>query len=138
MSSFFAETSSYAESPQPEPRVSFGNTISKMERNMSFVGLFTIIYGVLNCLTIIGAVIGVPLVIMGLRLRDAADAFDAFDSENDIEALKRAFEKQRSYFFINKVLILVGIAFFVLYILFFAFFLGAGFFAEYSNMYQGV
>ena len=101
--------------------VSFGDTVSKMNSDMNFVGLFSIIYGALTCLSIVGALIGIPLIIMGLRLRKAAASFEQFDAHGSRDALRRAFEKQRSFFFINKVLIIIGIVFFVLYIAFIVF-----------------
>lgn len=99
------------------PTSSFGSIIPKMKSDMKFVGLFSIIYGGLTCLSIIGAIVGIPLLIMGLRLREAADAFGQFDALDDRDALRRAFEKQRSYFYINKILIIIGLVLFALYIL---------------------
>jgi beta-lactamase regulating signal transducer with metallopeptidase domain len=109
--------------------VSFGDTVSKMNSDMNFVGLFSIIYGALTCLSIVGALIGIPLIIMGLRLRKAAASFEQFDAHGSRDALRRAFEKQRSFFFINKVLIIIGIVFFVLYIAFIVF-IGVGIFTQ--------
>lgn len=109
--------------------VALGDTVTKMNKDMNFVGLFSIIYGALMCLSIIGAIIGIPYIIMGLRLRNAADSFGQFDAHGDRDALRRAFEKQRSYFFINKVLIIIGLVFFALYIAFIVFAVGAGIFS---------
>ena len=52
-----------------KPPSQFQYVFDKMTSDMRFVGLFTIIYGVLTCLTIIGALIGVPTIIIGLRIR---------------------------------------------------------------------
>lgn len=49
--------------------------VRKMTGDMRFVGLFTIIGGAFACLGIITAIIGVPVIISGLRLHEAADSF---------------------------------------------------------------
>jgi hypothetical protein len=97
----------------------------KMIREMRFVGIFYIIMGAFYCLSIIGLIFGIPIIFMGLRLREAADYFSLYLTGNDMNLLFQAFEKQERFFFINKVLIIVGIVAFVLmiivYILIFAF-----------------
>lgn len=108
-------------------------TVNKMTGDMRFVGVFYIIMGVIYCLSIIGAVIGIPLIICGLRLRESADAFNGFLGSNDGSMLERAFERQGSFFFIQKVLMIIALVFMVLYIiLIFAF--GAAFFSAMSGM----
>ncbi len=102
----------------PKSMGAFGIIFSKMTSDMKFVGLFTIIYGALSCLSIIGAVIGIPLIIAGLRIRESADEYSFFQTTNDNKALRRAFEKQQKYFNILKILIIVGLVLFVLYIVF--------------------
>ena len=84
-------------------------TVSKMSGDMRFVGIFYIIMGALNCLSIIGAIIGVPYIICGLRLRESADAYNSFLGTNDSNLLERAFERQGSFFFIQKVLMIIGL-----------------------------
>jgi hypothetical protein len=53
-----------------------------MTANMRFVSVFYIIVGVLYSLTIIGAIVGIPLIISGLRLKESADAFTNFAYSN--------------------------------------------------------
>ena len=91
--------------------------ISKLTKDMSFVGMFTIIYGVLNCLTIIGAVIGIPLIFMGLRLRESATNFDVYKNSGDKLAFQNSINKLYKYFNIQKILIIISLIFFVLYII---------------------
>ncbi len=93
-------------------------TVSKMSGDMRFVGIFYIITGALNCLSIVGAIIGIPYIICGLRLREAADAFNSYLGSNDMNLLERAFERQGSFFFIQKVLMIIGIIIAVLAIIF--------------------
>lgn len=106
------------EQPKSKPTGVFGFLFNKMTSDMKFVGLFTIIYGALTCLSIIGALIGVPLIFAGLRIREAADEYKFFQASNDLQALRRAFEKQGKYFNIIKILIIVGLVLTVLYIVF--------------------
>jgi hypothetical protein len=96
----------------------FQNTFEKMVSDMRFVGMFTIVYGVLTCLTIIGAIIGVPTIIIGLRIREAADQFAIFKMTNNAVALKQGFELQGKYYRLMKILIIIGLIITVLYIIF--------------------
>jgi len=93
-------------------------TINKMTGDMRFVGIFYIIIGALYCLTIIGAVIGIPFIICGLRLRESAEAYSGYVGSSDTNMLERAFERQGSFFFIQKVLMIIGLVLMVLYIIF--------------------
>ena len=94
-------------------------TISKMNSDMKFVGIFYIIIGAFYCITIIGAVVGIPLIISGLRVREAADSFSIYLNSNDTAFLERGFEKQGSYFFIQKVFMIIALVLIALYIIFF-------------------
>ena len=93
-------------------------TVNKMTGDMLFVGIFYIIIGALDCLTIIGAILGIPLIICGLRLRESADAFKAYLTTGDSGLLENALERQGRFFFIQKVLLIIGIVIFALYIIF--------------------
>lgn len=98
-----------------DPR--FIEMVKKMAADMKFNGVFTIIYGALNCLTIIGAIIGVPMIFAGLRLNEASDLFKAYLNSGDFVSLSNALERQGRYFFINKVLIIIALVFIALYII---------------------
>ncbi|MEJ2613468.1 MAG: DUF5362 domain-containing protein [Ignavibacteriaceae bacterium] len=91
-------------------------TVNKMTGDMQFVGIFYIIIGALQCLSIIGAIIGIPLIICGLRLRESADSFRGYLTTNDTGMLENALERQSRFFFIQKVLLIISIVLFVLYI----------------------
>ncbi|MFA7227860.1 MAG: DUF5362 domain-containing protein [Melioribacteraceae bacterium] len=90
----------------------------KMIKDMRFVGMFAIIYGAFTCLSIIGAVIGVPVIFIGLRIREAADHFSIFKLSNDAAALRMGFELQGKYFRILKILIIIQIVLIVVAIIF--------------------
>jgi len=87
--------------------------------------MFQIIYGTLTSLTIIGAIFGIPMLISGLRLREAADELNTFRRTNSTDALRRGFELQGKFFNIQKIIILIGIAIFVIYILAIVLFFGS-------------
>jgi len=109
---------------ETKPLGVFGFKFNRMTSDMKFMGMFQIIYGVLTSLTIVGAIIGIPMLISGLRLREAADELNTFRSSNNVDALRRGFELQGKFFNIQKILILIGIAIFVLYIIIVIFFFG--------------
>jgi hypothetical protein len=90
---------------------------TRMSSDMRFVGIFYIIAGALYSLTIIGAIIGIPLIISGLRVRESADAFSSYAVSGDSSLLERALDKQSRFFFIQKVFMIITLAFFVLYII---------------------
>ncbi len=103
--------------PQPKPLGLFGVLFTKMTSDMKFVGMFTIVYGVLTSLSIIGAIIGVPLIFAGLRIREAADEFSTFRLTNESTSLKKGFELQGKYFNIQKIIIIVGLILMALYLI---------------------
>lgn len=81
--------------------------LNKLIFNMNFVGMAIIIYGVINSLTIIGAIIGIPLIIMGLRLRESASSYEMFKLTGETSSLINAIQKQDEYFNIHKILIII-------------------------------
>ncbi|MDY6910833.1 MAG: DUF5362 family protein [Chloroflexota bacterium] len=91
--------------------------VGKMANDMKFVGLFSIIGGALYCLGIIYALVGVPMIICGLRLREAADNFAYYEKSKDTTFLERGFEKQGICFFILKILIIISLVLFAIIIL---------------------
>jgi hypothetical protein len=122
---------------QPAISPMFQFTLTKMAGDMKFVGLFTIILGGLYCLTIIGALLGVPFIFAGIRLREAADSFMYYISTKDMRMIENACERQGRYFFIMKVLLIIALAFIVLYIFFIIMF-GLTFFRLFQERGFGV
>lgn len=92
-------------------------TISKLSSDMRFVGIFFIIAGVLYSITIVGAVLGIPLIISGLRLRESSDSFSSYLLSGDNNMLERALERQSRFFFIQKIFIIITLVLMVLYII---------------------
>lgn len=92
-------------------------TITKLSSDMRFVGVFFIIVGALYSLTIIGAILGIPLIISGLRLRESSDSFSSYMLSGDNNMLERALERQSRFFFIQKIFIIITLVVMVLYII---------------------
>ena len=107
-----------------QPPSFFQIAFMKMTKDMRFIGMYHIIIGALSCLTIVGAVIGVPVIFIGLKMREAADQFDIFKLANNPQALRKGFELQGKFFNIWKILIIIGIVVTVLYLIGLVFFFG--------------
>lgn len=107
-----------------DPR--FIEMVKKMASDMKFNGIFIIIYGALTCLSIIGAVIGVPLIFAGIRLNEASDLFKTYINSGDFTSLSNALERQGRYFYISKILIIISLVLIALYIIAFIILLSIG------------
>ncbi len=107
-------------------QTSMSDTIPRMSRYMSFVGLITIIGGALYCITIIGAIIGIPVIFMGLRLRESAEAFKQYLTSNSNQDLSTAIDRQTKAFFIQYVLTIIGLVLLGVYIIVIIAILAAG------------
>jgi hypothetical protein len=92
------------------------DVLRKLINEMRFTGVMNLIIGGIQCLSIVGAVIGIPLLIGGLRLRESADAMEGYINSNDQKMFEDALVKQTSFFFIQKVLFIVGLAVVGLYV----------------------
>lgn len=114
-----------------DPR--FIEMVKKMAADMKFNGIFVIIYGALVCLSIIGAVIGIPLIFAGLRLNEASDLFKTYLNSGDFTSLSNALERQGRYFFINKVLIIISLILLALYIVLIIVLISSGLFLGRGN-----
>jgi hypothetical protein len=91
----------------------------KMTDDMKFVGMFQIIMGALACLSIVGAITGVPMLISGLRARESAEAFVNYQRDNDANWLARAFTGQAGYFKMQKIMAILTIVVVALVVVFY-------------------
>jgi len=107
-----------------QPPSFFQIAFMKMTKDMRFIGMYHIIIGALSCLTIVGAVIGVPIIFIGLRMREAADQFDIFKMTNNPQALRKGFELQGKFFNIWKIIIIISLVLAALYLIGIIFFFG--------------
>ncbi|NLD62625.1 MAG: DUF5362 domain-containing protein [Bacteroidales bacterium] len=90
--------------------------LSNLSKYMKFVGLLMMIGGVIYCITIIGAIIGVPYYLMGKRLRESADAFTDYNSSSSVSDLQTAIGQQTKAFFIMYILAIIGLVLIAIYI----------------------
>jgi hypothetical protein len=105
-------------SPSSDPKYPvFLHNVSNMTRYMRFFGIYAIVVGIIYCLGIVTAIIGIPVLKAGVRLRESATAFDAYVLSNSFDDLARAIEKQTRSFFIGYVLLIVGLVILVLYLI---------------------
>lgn len=92
-------------------------TVDQMARDMKFYAIFYVIVGAIYCLSIFGAIFGIPLIIYSLKLKDSGDQFREFAKSKDFFILHKAMENQRKFFFFHKIIIIIGIIFMLLYLL---------------------
>lgn len=97
--------------------MTLNQVVTKLTSDMNFIGIVTIIMGIINCLTIIGAPIGIPIIFAGLRLRESCEFFRSYLLNNDQLTLQQALEKLGRFFFIYKVLTIIYLVIMGLYIL---------------------
>jgi hypothetical protein len=83
--------------------------IKKLSGDMKMIGAILVFIGALSCMTIIGLILGLPTIIMGIRLRESAESFRLYSTTGDTTALEAAFIKQERYFFTQKVIMLGGL-----------------------------
>ncbi|MDZ7634623.1 MAG: DUF5362 family protein [Bacteroidales bacterium] len=102
---------------QSQTQTPLSTNLPNLTKYMSFIGLLAMIGGVIYCLTIIGAIIGVPYFIMGRRLRESADAFTGYNSSSSGKDLETAIERQTKAFFIMYVLAIISLVLLAIYII---------------------
>jgi hypothetical protein len=95
----------------------FAHNVRQLVSYMRFIGIITIIYGAFSCLGIITAIIGIPVIFMGVRMREAAANFEKYSSTGDFGDLANAIERQKRFFFIQFVLTIIGLILMVIYII---------------------
>jgi len=91
-------------------------TLPNLTKYMNFIGLLAMIFGVIYCLTIIGAIFGVPYYIMGKRLRESAEAFTGYNASSSPKDLETAIERQTRAFFILYILAIISLVIFAIYL----------------------
>lgn len=106
----------------------------RLAGNMRFIGVYYMVIGVLSSLTIIGAVWGIPMFIAGSRLRDSAENLRLYNENKSDETLNRAMNLQNSSFSIYKIIIIVSLSFFVIYIIWFITFLASHDFSNFPRV----
>lgn len=110
-----SDTEVTQDSSQPQALMSIN--VPNMAKYMNFIGLLQIIGGALYCITIIGAIIGIPVIFMGIRLREAAEGFKRYLASDSKQDLSFAIERQTKSFFIQFVLAIISLALIGVYII---------------------
>ncbi len=90
----------------------FGKTLS----NMRFVGWVGMVYGILTCLSIVGAIVGVPLIIASHRFIEGLNRFENYRHDRSEAELKEGFREMGRSFQILKILTIIYIVLTVGYI----------------------
>lgn len=85
---------------------------------MQLMGWPMLVMGILYSLTIVGAIGGIPMAIMGWNLKEAARKY-TLGVPHDANMQFQASNHLGTYFLISGIMALIGLVFLTLYILFF-------------------
>ena len=103
--------------------------LEKLAKDMKLTGIGYIITGIIQCLGIISAVIGIPMIIAGLRAQDSSKRLENYLRTGRTEDIGLMYEELGSHFRMTKIYFIVTLVFAVLaiigYALFFSIFFGA-------------
>jgi hypothetical protein len=102
------------ESPSTELIKQLSRPLAQGKGWMKFVGVLTIIYGVLIALSIIGLIFAWLPIWIGIVLFQSATAIEEAEITGNQEAMLKALAKLRTYFTIMGVITLIGLLFFAL------------------------
>ncbi|OQY74083.1 MAG: hypothetical protein B6D45_07280 [Ignavibacteriales bacterium UTCHB3] len=94
--------------------------LSKLAADSKFVGTFIIVMGALYCLSIFGAIVGIPAIFVGLRARDGGNNLERFIATDDPNDKIMAYQSYQKHFFILKVLLIIAVVFLVISVLFYS------------------
>ena len=107
----------------------FGRTLG----DMRFMGWVTLIYGILTCLTIVGAVVGVPTIIAAHRFIEGVNRFELFRQDGSPAELRTGFHELGRSFRILKILTIIYLVLTALYLCFLFFLGGIGLLSELAD-----
>jgi hypothetical protein len=86
--------------------------------DMRFMGWISMIYGILTCLSIIGAVLGVPLIIASHRFIEGVNRFQLYREKGTQDELAAGFYELGRSFRILKILTIIYLVLTVGYLVF--------------------
>jgi hypothetical protein len=86
--------------------------------DMRFMGWISMIYGILTCLSIIGAVLGVPLIIASHRFIEGVNRFQLYREKGAQDELAAGFYELGRSFRILKILTIIYLVLTVGYLVF--------------------
>ena len=90
----------------------FADTLSSMR----FVGWMGMVYGIFICLSIVGAIVGIPLILASNRFLGGVKRFENYRQDCSEAELKVGFEELGSSFRTLKILAIVYIVLIIAYI----------------------
>ena len=108
----------------------FGKTLG----DMKFMGWVGLIYGILNCLSVIGAVVGVPIIIAAHRFIESVNHLDNYRRQPDEAALRAGFDEMGRSFRLMKILTIIQIFLSLGYFAFLFLLGGLGIVSELASM----
>jgi len=83
-------------------------------KDMRFMGWISMIYGILTCLSILGAVLGVPLIIASHRFIEGVNRFELFRQSGTQDELQAGFYELGRSFRILKILVVIFLVLIIL------------------------
>ena len=107
----------------------FGRTLG----DMRFIGWAGMIYGIMTCLSIVGAIVGVPMIIAAHRFIEGLNRFENYRRDRVESELKAGFDELGRSFRLLKILMIVQIVLTVAYIAFLFLLGGIGLLNEWAG-----
>lgn len=95
-----------------------GVTFGKTLENMRFIGVAGLVYGILTCLSLVGAIIGVPIIIAANRFLESVKMLEQYRASNRLEDMEAAFHEMGRSFRLLKIVVMISIGMTVLYMAF--------------------
>ncbi|MDX2475387.1 MAG: DUF5362 family protein [Candidatus Krumholzibacteria bacterium] len=105
----------------PEPHVSafdhpMGPGFADTLGHMRFMGWMGMVYGIITCLSIVGAIVGIPLILASNRFLGGIKRFENYRHDCSEAELKAGFADLGSSFRTMKILSIIYIALIICYI----------------------
>ena len=91
--------------------VTFGKTLG----DMKFMGVVGMVYGILTCLSVVGAIMGVPIIIASNRFLEAVKILEQYRLSNRPEDMASAFQELGRSFRLLKIVVMITLGMTVLY-----------------------
>ncbi|MCP4571099.1 MAG: DUF5362 domain-containing protein [bacterium] len=104
----------------------FGATLA----DMRFMGWVSLIYGIITCLSIVGALVGVPMIIAAHRFIEGINRFEVYRQDRSEGELRTGFHELGRSFRIQKILVVIHLVLTVGYFCFLFLLGGLGILAE--------
>jgi len=105
-------------------------TLKDLSYWTGFVGIWSIIIGVVGIISIGGIISGILALIMGMKLRRTKMDLESYINSNNEQALQSALDNLKSYFKIAGVMIIITL---IMVIIIFGIMLGGGF-SSFQNL----